>query len=408
MKYSYVAVGAALLSQAVAFPAIAQEAATKMAARAAEDGSLKTKVKRFLMPNPGFDAATQYVSNQGAHKFVPPGPGDQRGPCPGLNAMANHNYLPHNGVATIQQFVDGTNFVFGMGIDLAAFLAVYGAVMDGDLTSWSIGGPTPGLLSSVGLLGTPQGISGSHNKYEGDASPTRGDLYQVGNDYLLQMSQFQDLYNRQASQTEATSNYDLQILTDMRYERQQQSVANNPNFFYGPFTGIAVTPAAYTFIYRFMANKSSEYPEGRLSKSVLKSFFSITGPDNNLKYTPGWEKIPDNWYTRHRAQHPEFLNVGGNTGTTNSFTGVDVSSLTGGVYNAQTLLQGNNLMCFAFQAAQQGAPDLLKGVFADTTAALSKLSGAVASATSGLGCPQLAAIDAAQFSKYPGYVKSKN
>jgi len=57
---------------------------------------------------PPFDAASQYVSNQGAHKFVPPGPTDQRGPCPGLNAMANHNYMPHNGIATIEQFIDGT------------------------------------------------------------------------------------------------------------------------------------------------------------------------------------------------------------------------------------------------------------------------------------------------------------
>jgi hypothetical protein len=66
-----------------------------------------------------------------------------------------------------------------MGIDLATFLAVYGAVIDGDLTSWSIGGPPPSdLLSSVGLLSQPQGISGSHNKYENDASPTRGDLYE--------------------------------------------------------------------------------------------------------------------------------------------------------------------------------------------------------------------------------------
>ena len=30
---------------------------------------------------PPFDAATQYVSNQGAHAFVAPGPTDQRGPC---------------------------------------------------------------------------------------------------------------------------------------------------------------------------------------------------------------------------------------------------------------------------------------------------------------------------------------
>ena len=69
--------------------------------------------------------------------------------------------------------------VYGMGLDLGGFLAVYGAVMDGDLTSWSIGGPPPSsLVASVGLLGQPQGISGSHNKYESDASPTRGDLYQ--------------------------------------------------------------------------------------------------------------------------------------------------------------------------------------------------------------------------------------
>jgi hypothetical protein len=66
-----------------------------------------------------------------------------------------------------------------MGTDLATFLAVYGAVFDGDLTSWSIGGPpTSGLLSSVGLLGVSQGISGSHNKYESDVSPTRPDLYE--------------------------------------------------------------------------------------------------------------------------------------------------------------------------------------------------------------------------------------
>lgn len=66
-----------------------------------------------------------------------------------------------------------------MGADLGAFLAVYGAVFDGDLTSWSIGGaPSGGLVNSLGLLGTPQGLIGSHNKYEGDASPARPDQYQ--------------------------------------------------------------------------------------------------------------------------------------------------------------------------------------------------------------------------------------
>jgi hypothetical protein len=39
----------------------------------------------------------------GSHSFVPPGfaKGDIRGPCPGLSVLANHGYLPHNGVATV-------------------------------------------------------------------------------------------------------------------------------------------------------------------------------------------------------------------------------------------------------------------------------------------------------------------
>ena len=41
-----------------------------------------------------------------------------------------------------------------MGTDLGGFLAVYGAVFDGDLTQWSIGGPVnsmPGILGLVSL-----------------------------------------------------------------------------------------------------------------------------------------------------------------------------------------------------------------------------------------------------------------
>lgn len=112
--------------------------------------------------------------------------------------MANHGYLPHNGIGTIEDFITGTGEAFGMGehafcffipscswlstnnigVDLATFLAIYGAMFDGDLTQYSIGGPYPSLLNLDGLLGAPQGLSGSHNKYEGDVSPTRGDLYE--------------------------------------------------------------------------------------------------------------------------------------------------------------------------------------------------------------------------------------
>jgi hypothetical protein len=62
-----------------------------------------------------FDAASQLVDITGEHAFTPPNfaAGDQRGPCPGLNALANHNYLPHHGVAAwtdiMKQTVAGTS-----------------------------------------------------------------------------------------------------------------------------------------------------------------------------------------------------------------------------------------------------------------------------------------------------------
>ena len=56
-----------------------------------------------------FDPVAQKVSTTGAHAWVAPKNGDQRGPCPGLNALANHGYLPHNGVADIPTIVQAVN-----------------------------------------------------------------------------------------------------------------------------------------------------------------------------------------------------------------------------------------------------------------------------------------------------------
>jgi len=82
MKSTFVALGlAALVEQSYAFPAIAEEAVRIAAAKAPQQ-------KRQVV-SPGFSAALQYVSNKGDHAFVAPSGSDQRGPCPGLNAMAN-------------------------------------------------------------------------------------------------------------------------------------------------------------------------------------------------------------------------------------------------------------------------------------------------------------------------------
>lgn len=93
---------------------------------------------------------------------------------------------------------------------------------------------------------------------------------------------------------------------------------------------------------------------------------------------------------------PLSLLGGSNTGTTNSFTGVDVANLTGGIFNSGSLLQGNNLACLVFQLSAQAKPDIILGALTQLTNAVGKIIG-------NLGCPQLQAIDTAQLKQFPGY-----
>lgn len=62
---------------------------------------LKTK---SLLVNPN-----QPISVSGRYAFQAPGKGDQRGPCPGLNALANHHYVSHNGITSYAEVVWAIN-----------------------------------------------------------------------------------------------------------------------------------------------------------------------------------------------------------------------------------------------------------------------------------------------------------
>jgi len=98
-------------------------------------------------------------------------------------------------------------------------------------------------------------------------------------------------------------------------------------------------------------------------------------------HNKGWERIPDNWYRRPPGgligdygtvafasdfikmalKVPQLLKIGGNTGKVNSFVGVDLGDLTGGIYNALDLLDPAKLVCFIFRLLLVAIPDLLQG-----------------------------------------------
>ncbi|KAI7604247.1 hypothetical protein KC346_g11547, partial [Hortaea werneckii] len=151
-------------------------------------------------------------------------------------------------------------------------------------------------------------------------------------------------------------------------------------------------------------------------------FFSVSGEDGNFEYTPGHERIPENFYKNPDSNqygliplfldsydayihNPEFESIGGNTGEVNSFTGISFSNLTEGIFNADTLLEGNNLFCFALQLALASLPDLLDGLVSDLTGLLHSLSSDLGELTDQLTCAELKSINLAQFENFPGYTQ---
>ncbi|KAL8666770.1 MAG: hypothetical protein Q9202_001308 [Teloschistes flavicans] len=322
------------------------------------------KIKEKRQSGPGNIPFTTFDENQeidvtGDYAWQAPGPGDIRGPCPGLNALSNHGYFPRNGVVPLVQ----------------AWTATEKCVKG---QTWSIGGKPAQTLTSP-VLGAGDGLSGSHNKYESDSSPARGDFYLENGDVsTLKLNKFKALYDLQKNA--AVPNYDLATIIQHRKYTFHLSESTNPYFFHSPFAGVAVANAAHTFIPALMSNHSAKYPNGILDKETLKSFFAIfEAPDGTLTYKPGWERIPDKWYRRPlgvvneyspasfaqdlvqiAAVVPEAASVGGNTGTVNSFAGADLGNITGGAYQTTDLTNPQKFVCFFYQITLALVPDFLR------------------------------------------------
>jgi hypothetical protein len=117
-------------------------------------------VKSNLRPEPGFE-------------FQAPGPGDSRGPCPGLNLLANYGYLPRNGYVNQGQVLEATARGFNMGVDLATVLTTFAVLGSGDLD---------GLSFYLGAGKNGIGGLNRHSTVEADVSPNREGKLRVSSD----------------------------------------------------------------------------------------------------------------------------------------------------------------------------------------------------------------------------------
>ncbi|KAJ5506006.1 Chloroperoxidase [Penicillium expansum] len=385
--------------------------------------------KRFLL---SLIKSPVDITNE--HAFQPPDfeNGDQRGPCPGLNALANHGYIPRSGVVSFVNVIAAINKVYGMGVDLATVLAIMGTVWAGDVLSldpsFSIGGPDTGVNSLLnnlgGILGEPQGLINSHNFIEADSSNTRDDLYVTGNSWTLNMDKFMTWYNMSSDGT-----YDMSLMAERAKISMDQTIHTNPDFYYGPVTGLISRNAGYIFAGRLFRNHSAENPEGTLTKSHLRNFYGIYGPEHNLTYREGWERIPENWYKTpvdyglislnvdiigFISRYPELGSIGGNMGKVDSFAGVDLGDVTGGVLNLAGLLKDNNLLCFVTEVLKFASPNALSGIYSTVAKPLEFVTNILAVPLLNLTCPAFQDLQMggkplweALQDTFPGALKSK-
>lgn len=68
---------------------------------------------------------------------------------------------------------------------------------------------------------------------------------------------------------------------------------------------------------------------------------------------------------------------------------MNFEDLTGGVFNAETLLEGNNLICFVFKAVKTLAPNSLSTLFSVLDVPLQLITDTLGSALTDLACPAL-------------------
>ena len=105
---------------------------------------------------------------------------------------------------------------------------------------------------------------GSHNFIESDSSNTRDDLYVTGNSWTLNMDKFMSWYNMSTDGT-----FSMDLMSDRAANRFEETKMTNPNFYYGPVTGLIARNAGYIFPGRLFRNHSREEPEGVLSTSPI-------------------------------------------------------------------------------------------------------------------------------------------
>ncbi|KAF7344197.1 HEME-HALOPEROXIDASE domain-containing protein [Mycena venus] len=163
-----------------------------------------------------------------SHEFIPATATDARSPCPGLNTLANHGYLPRDGRNfTIDQLMDAALEGFNVNWDPILVAAKFGLLTRDDGGSFD-------KMSLDALVMHVRDIDlkmlllkkfCSHNMIEHDASISRNDFGDgTGDNLHFNETAFSALANANPGQ----DTYDTTAAGQVQSERLAYSIATNP------------------------------------------------------------------------------------------------------------------------------------------------------------------------------------
>ncbi|KAF8207008.1 Cloroperoxidase [Mycena galopus ATCC 62051] len=199
------------------------------------------------------------------HEFIAPTSTDQRSPCPGLNTLANHGYLPRTGANfTVTQIMDAALAGFNVNWDAILVAAKFGLLSGADATTFE--------TMSLGPLAL-------HNLVEHDASISRNDFGPDGTGDNVHFNE--TTFSTLANANPGKDYYDPVSAGAVQHARLAHSVATNPN--------VTNTQKEFKLRSRESALYLSIFGDP-LTGIASKEFVQIFFREERLPFAEGWSK----------------------------------------------------------------------------------------------------------------------
>ncbi|RJE19882.1 Peroxidase, family 2 [Aspergillus sclerotialis] len=208
-------------------------------------------------------AASPHFGMASLDRWKPAGHGDFRGPCPMLNTLANHGFLPHDGRnLTREAIINGLSEGLNFNATLSSLMFDMAVVANPE--------PNATYFTLDNL--------NRHNVLEHDASLSRSDAYH-GNNHIFNST----IFNKTKSYWTKPV-LDVTMLANSKLVRQIQSRASNPTYtFTSSMEEFSLGEVAAPII------AFGDIQRGLVNRSLLEYFFE----NERLPAELGWSR-PEN------------------------------------------------------------------------------------------------------------------